>query len=662
MSNRTDIKIFIASSGELKDERNESLKVIAELGKLRAHKHLILETMEFELDTPRGNYPWKERIQDEINPILKKSQIVVVLFYSKAGEFTKEELDLAIRSGLKVLVYFKEGFSTTARTLLSKYDAVLELKENIEKESRMRHGSYKTIVEYNGMLYQDLDKHLNQYFAPDEKEIKVVQSTSKQYIPFAPRPYIAHPYSIVKNFTGRREEITRLTEWYKYEKEPICIIEAIGGMGKSALCWKWMQDEIIAADTKVAGIVWWSFYDQGFEDFIHHMYEYCIPEDIRNRPQRIDETTEVINALANHPFLLVLDGFERILRGYAQMMAMYIQEAGLSQKNIDDINEAYDIHQRTPITPKAEKLLRALCTGNSKTLMTTRLYPATFEGLAGIKHIKLTGLSKTDTIAFFKTESIEGTDEEMIRAGEIYGFHPLMLKLLSTAIQRSFIRDIKKALSEAFSKGLIDKEEPQKILATSYKLLNKDEQKVAATLSVFRTGFAFDAANALFPNMEAEKLEGIMMELYKLGFILYNEQQRIFDFHPILRSYLYNGLTSKDKVHELAITYFTALPAKEDVITLADLEPVIEQYHHLVRAGKYDDAYSLFNDRLRETLFYQLAQYRLCINLCKQLFAGPHDLLPRLSNYIDQSLVLTVLGLCNSAIGQLNEANKSLRN
>jgi hypothetical protein len=660
MSDPANVKIFIASSGELETERKESVLLITELNK--RHPHLQLEPVLFEFDTPSGNVQFKERIQDGINPILRESHITIVLFYTKAGEFTIEELELAIKLNKKVFVYFKDGFTPQNIEELNKYSKVLELKSKMDAESVLRYQKYKTPVDFNGLLYKDLDKYLYTTYPAPANAPPATVSTSRQHIPLAPRPYLAHPYSIVKNFTGRREEMTKLTEWYKYDKEPMCIIEAIGGMGKSALCWKWLQDEIIATETKVEGIIWWSFYDQSFEDFIHHLYEYCIPENIRNQPQRIDETTEVIKALTSNRFLLVLDGFERVLSGYAQMMAMYIQEQGLSKKNIEDIKEAFDIRQRTPITPKAEKLLRALCTGDSKTLMTTRLFPATIEELAGINHIKLTGLSKTDTIAFFKTEGITGTDEEMIQAGEVYGFHPLMLKLLSTAIKRSFTKNIKKALSEAFSKNLIDQREPQKILATSYNLLNADEQKVVATLSVFRTVFTLDAADSLFPDMEAEKLETIMMELCNLGFLLYNEQQRIFDFHPILRSYLYDNLTSKDKAHQLAIIYFTALPSKEKVITLSDLDPVIEQYYHLVRAEKYNDAFNLYYNRLSNYLFYQLAQYSLCISLSRQLFQRPDGSLPQLSNHGDKSYILNHLGLCYGAIGQLNEANKSMTN
>ena len=651
MNARVDLKIFIASSGELEDERKESIAVITGLNK--RYQHLHLEPVLYEIDTPSGNFPGKKRIQDGINPLLFDSQIVIVLLYSKAGEFTTEEFHLALSQGKKVYLYLKEGFMPKGVDQTKKYLKVQELIEAVDKENAIRYERYTTVSEYNGLLYKALEKYIDDiYPAPPEVPSSTI-STSRQHIPLAPRPYLAHPYSLIKNFTGRREEMTRLTEWYKYEKEPMCIIEAIGGMGKSALCWKWLQDEVITSSPEMDGIVWWSFYDQGFEDFIHHTYEYLIPENARGLHRQIDKTTEVINVLANGRYLIILDGFERVLKGYAQMMAMYIQEEGLSMQ---EMVEAFDIQQRTPVTPKVEKLLRKLCAGRSKTLMTTRLYPASIESLAGISHIRLSGLSKTDTVAFFKSEGISGTDKEMIHAGSVYGFHPLMLKLLSTAIKRSFIRNIDRALN----KGLINEKEPQKILTTSYQLLNPTEQKVASTISVFRTAFTFEAAQALFPDMESVKLEEVMIELCNLGFILYNEQQKLFDFHPILRSYLYTGLTGKDLIHQLAITYFTNLPVVEKIISLVDLEPVIEQYHHLIRAGQYDEAFNIYLQRLIRPLLYQLAQYDLCIVLSQQLFASSSDPMPQLKSRRDQSYILNDLGLCYVYTGQLTKSHKFL--
>jgi Domain of unknown function (DUF4062) len=67
-------------------------------------------------------------------------------------------------------------------------------------------------------------------------------------IPEPPEPYIAHPYTLLQaNLVGRQAELNLLTDWVAksssdlYQARILSIV-AIGGMGKSALTWKWFND------------------------------------------------------------------------------------------------------------------------------------------------------------------------------------------------------------------------------------------------------------------------------------------------------------------------------------------------------------------------------------------------------------------------------------
>jgi len=59
----------------------------------------------------------------------------------------------------------------------------------------------------------------------------------KRPIPDAPFPYIAHPYALPRHFTGREAELAGLSDWFYNDPEPVFVLEAIGGMGKSAMSW-----------------------------------------------------------------------------------------------------------------------------------------------------------------------------------------------------------------------------------------------------------------------------------------------------------------------------------------------------------------------------------------------------------------------------------------
>jgi len=87
----------------------------------------------------------------------------------------------------------------------------------------------------------------------------------------------AHPYSLLqtKDVVGRQIELNLLTDWVTTNKQVpadtrIFNLVAIGGMGKSALTWKWFNDIAPNELPKLDGRMWWSFYesDAHWENFI----------------------------------------------------------------------------------------------------------------------------------------------------------------------------------------------------------------------------------------------------------------------------------------------------------------------------------------------------------------------------------------------------------
>ena len=152
-------KIFIASSGELTEERNAVFKFKEAVNKL--HPNLHLEIVEWEMDLPSGNYGG-QRIQDAINPLLEMCEVAFVLFYSKAGQFTVEELRLAEQVCKKVFVYFKTGFAASTREENKRYDAVLELKENLDAENRILYKKYGDLTQFELFFKEDLLKYLHE--------------------------------------------------------------------------------------------------------------------------------------------------------------------------------------------------------------------------------------------------------------------------------------------------------------------------------------------------------------------------------------------------------------------------------------------------------------------------------------------------------------------
>jgi len=163
------IKIFLASSGELKEEREQIGLFIAQENKALVKQDIFLELIVWEelLHSFRG-----ERIQEYFNKEMLKCNIVIALFYKKVGQFTKEEFDLAYkelkegRNPQHMFVFFKEG---STKDINKDYIKIIELKEDIEKAEQM-YNNFSSIEDLILKLKRQLDQVIPKRLASLEKE------------------------------------------------------------------------------------------------------------------------------------------------------------------------------------------------------------------------------------------------------------------------------------------------------------------------------------------------------------------------------------------------------------------------------------------------------------------------------------------------------------
>ena len=84
------IKVFIASSEELGQERLEIGDLFAHLNSIFKRRGIVLEVSKWEyLDESMGSL----RKQDEYNREIKTCDMCMVLYWKRLGEFTREELE-----------------------------------------------------------------------------------------------------------------------------------------------------------------------------------------------------------------------------------------------------------------------------------------------------------------------------------------------------------------------------------------------------------------------------------------------------------------------------------------------------------------------------------------------------------------------------------------
>lgn len=106
------IKIFLASSEELKEERKELADIIANINLILSRRDIFVYLVKWEyLDASMG----LAHKQEEYNAELRKCEMCIVLYWTRFGMYTKTELDIAYRerneghNPKKLYVYFKNS-------------------------------------------------------------------------------------------------------------------------------------------------------------------------------------------------------------------------------------------------------------------------------------------------------------------------------------------------------------------------------------------------------------------------------------------------------------------------------------------------------------------------------------------------------------------------
>jgi tetratricopeptide (TPR) repeat protein len=502
-----------------------------------------------------------------------------------------------------------------------------------------------------------------------------------------PSPYLAHPYPLQENFTGRIRERQMLSEWFTGDQRPVLALIAMGGMGKSALGWVWLQRDLmglslpglapdqpdVAKSCRVSkakrpeGVLWWSFYEaeSSFAAFLDKALAYVSNGNLN--PATIsstyDKVSELVSLLQQHYFLIVLDGFERELRAYASLSVVY-QGDKVSEDGQDDYRACTDIH--------AAYFLRwaAALTLKSRVLLTSRLLPVELDDLAGCRREDLTAMDPEDATAFFHAQGVKGTRAEIQSACERVGYHPLTLRLLSGMIANDPTQpgDIAAVAGYDLIDDLINRE--RHVLVMAYEALRPPLRELLSRLSAFRWPVEYEVAAMLSPFEGKRELGLAFKELADRGLIFFDQERWRYDLHPIIRAYAYDRLNDKEDIHKQLRDYFASapMPNVDQVKSVDDLGPIIELYHHTVHAAQYDEAAELFHDHLADPLYFLFGAYRTEIDLLHALFpedagpeaqpstsddvASPRIGLPRLRDPSAQAWVLNAVASSYTCSGQ----------
>jgi len=488
-------------------------------------------------------------------------------------------------------------------------------------------------------------------------------------------------------------------------------------MGKSALTWKWFND-IAPREAKWNGRLWWSFYesDAHYENFIIRALAYVSqrPKEEIAKLTPPERETQLLAILDREPFLLVLDGLERLLIAYARMDAAHLTDSDYDRQTANRVAGAVGLPEsageafvgqhklRKTADPRAGAFLKKLATvRSSRILVSTRLYPSELQTVTGSPivgsfAIFLPGLGDDDALNLwrsFKADGVTmtGSRDVLLPIFRRFGSHPLMIRALAGEVANykrkpgdidrwlAANRDFERIL---FSKAKVDEAQAH-ILDYALRGLTNAEKRVLHTIAAFRMPASYDTLAALLvestpppaplpefkegeeppppkPFATENDLDNVLTTLEDRGLVGWDRRTNRYDLHPITRGVTWNALDAAAKagVYTTLETHFQAMPTvdQNDINSLDDLTGAIELYHTLIGLGRYDDALNVFDDRLRHATVYRLSISRQQLELLMALFPDGETASPRLSDVGAQAWTLNALALGYSASGQPGRA------
>ena len=510
-------------------------------------------------------------------------------------------------------------------------------------------------------------------------------------------------YTLTNQFIGRSAELDILNEWSQSHR-PVMVVDAIGGMGKSALTWEWVNQEL--QKESFEGRFWFSFYERGTNmiSFLKQALAYCTKThfakfDSFNRQELI---YELLSILDNNKYLLVLDGLERVLVAYHR----------IDKAHIRDDQVITDKRYRETTDPKDGQLLKQLLTVHqSKLLMTTRLLPRALEDegdpLNNVAYLRLGGLHPDDAYELMKAKGVKIRDRKLLDDFMArFGYHSLLLTIIAGRI-KTFRADPGsfEKWYEVYGRDLQDPDIQQqrlKLLSYAFDGLSETASKFLGQVAAFSDSVDYEVLSVFNPFLKREPLpmkrpsrfasdkrkkdyriyrekreayksyEGsseyfkaiaqfdtLLRELNDRDLLNWERQDNSYDLHPVVRGHCFDLLekTERKETYEAIHNHFEKqFVTYKQVKNIDELHEPIIIYQSLIGADKLDQAVTFYKENLSRILLYNLNSNYTISELLSPLFPENFDHFPKISQEDMKGWCANELSIAFHRSGKLREA------
>jgi hypothetical protein len=469
-----------------------------------------------------------------------------------------------------------------------------------------------------------------QSLAEERERLSVSKEERRSVFPKPPEPWAVHPYTLMptNSLIGRQLELATLNDWIQNRENPILVLHAIGGMGKSAATWTWFRRQASSKSPQLGGSFWWSFYEAnaGFDNFVIAALLYTTGR-AQSTLKKLSyaKRLELLRlTLDREPFLLVLDGFERELNAYARLDATRINDdsdetpgAGSDASSVN-----WSRRGRNALDTRVGDFLRSLTTiGQSKILISSRIFPADLEGdtshpVPGVISYELTGLNVVEAGELWRSLGVRGTKAALSRLFDSIQGYPLLVRAMAGQIN-NFRRapgdfDAWQRANPGFNPYQLElKQRRTLVLEFALRGIRKSIWQVLSTIAALRMPAQYGFLVAVLVGdrkvcRDEQLLIRALEELETRGLVGWNRTKNTYDLHPIVRNVVWTKITTSDRrrLYSAIQKEFEAMPSfdNEDVKAVDDLFAPIELVRVLLEQELFGEAYDIYSSRLATPL------------------------------------------------------------
>lgn len=397
-----------------------------------------------------------------------------------------------------------------------------------KRAKRMRKGSaidrvweeFSSLEDFSNKVAIAIGRLVQHLPLPESKKVAEPATGGETKLPQPPALCALPRYLGSHAFVGRASELEKLSDWCaEAEPNPMLLYEAIGGSGKSMLTWEWLTGHADRARSGWAGRFWFSFYEKGavMSAFCRYALAYMTERPVAAfaKLRTPDLADQLIAQLEQRPWLLVLDGLERVLVAYHRHDA-----AQLADEEAD--TAADQIGKRNPcaaIRPEDDELLRRLAAAApSKILISSRLTPQALvsrNGLPvpGVRRETLGGLRPADAETMLGVRGNSNAIRDYLQKN--CNCHPLTIGALAGLIN-AYPRDhgnFDRWVNDPHHGGALDLgrldliQRRNHILKAAVDALTPAGRQLLQTLALLQGGSDYETLEAFNPHLPSEPEE-----------------------------------------------------------------------------------------------------------------------------------------------------------